>query len=215
MGMGNMVNGWAGGFATGLFGYHQYLEGKKMKKALGDRPEYKIPGEISQAAQEGLPEAQKQYYRQQQDRLLASSLNASNSRKGGLAGLAAVNQQQADANSNMLAQDSAARQQNQLRMADYRDQAFQFNKVNPYYEGVAEYQAMTGAGIQNMGNAFQIAGGNAGSNAYSKPEQSNKQANNRSGQWGNIDQYNYNQARGGAGTDAGDQNQGLDTSGYV
>jgi len=48
--------------------------------------------------------------------------------------------------------------QNQ-NMADYRDQAFQFNKVNPYYEGVSESQGYIGAGMQNMGSGFNSGAG--------------------------------------------------------
>jgi len=98
------------------------------------------------------------------------------SRKAGLSGLASLNQQQQDAYGNMLSMDAQARQQNQQGlmnqrqvMADYRDQAFQLNKLNPYYEKTAQSQAMMGAGMQNMSQGFQQ--GNQGSVDWSGGKQ--------------------------------------------
>lgn len=220
------INNYAAGGATTLYGMHQYFKAKKMEKA-NKRPDYNIPQEISQnltdaqrMALQGLPEEQRQQFINNIQRGTAFGMSQLGSRKAGLAGLATMNQQQQDAYGNLLSMDAQARQQNQQGlmnqrqvMADYRDQQFQLNKLNPFYEKQAEIEALKGAGIQNIGNSFQMAAGQQGQGAntdagqYRKPQQSE--------QWGNINNYNYGKARGGVGYDAGDYNQNLDTSGYV
>lgn len=176
MGMGT-VNNWAAGGATTLLGLNQYYKGKKMLKN-NKRPTYEIPAEVQanlnqaqQMALQGLPEEQKQQFLNNVQRSQAFSMSQAGSRKAGLAGLATINQQGQDAYGNMLSMDAQARMQNQgvlmnqrQNMADYRDQAFQINKLNPYYEKQAEGLAMQGAGMQNVGNSFQIAGGGQGAN---------------------------------------------------
>lgn len=176
MGMGT-VNNWAAGGATTLLGLNQYYKGKKMLKN-NKRPTYEIPAEVQanlnqaeQMALQGMPEEQKQQYINNLQRSQAFSMSQMGSRKAGLAGVAAVNQQGVDAYGNLLSMDAQARMQNQgvlmnqrQNMADYRDQAFQINKLNPYYEKQSEGLAMQGAGMQNVGNSFQIAGGGSGQN---------------------------------------------------
>lgn len=56
--------------------------------------------------------------------------------------------------------DAQARMQNQQglmgqrqNMADYKQQEFQINKLNPYYENIARNEALTGALFQNVNNA--------------------------------------------------------------
>ncbi len=182
------INNWAAGIGTGLFGYHQYREGKNLSKG-NNRPTYEIPPEIAQnltqaqqQALQGLPEEQKQQYISNLQRSSAYALSQTGSRRGGLAGVAAINQNQNDAYGNMLAQDSAARMQNQQQvygqrqnMADYKDQAWKVNQFDPYGLTLAKSEALMGAGIQNMGNSFQIAGGKSGNaeNPYKAPQQTN------------------------------------------
>lgn len=192
------INGWAAGASTTALGLHQYYKGKKMRKN-NKRPTYEIPEEVKQnlsqaqnMALQGLPEEQKQQYLSNLQRGSAQALSSSSSRGGGLAGIANINQQQNDAYGNMLSMDSQARFQNQgvlmgqrQNMADYRDQAFQVNKMNPYYEKEAEALAMQGAGQQNIGNSFQIAqgkgssgmGGAGGSDQGKMSEQTGGQQN--------------------------------------
>lgn len=185
------VNNYAAGAGTMLFGLHQYLEGKKIAKG-NNRPTYEIPPEIAQnlsqaqqQALQGLPEEQKQQYISNLQRSSAYGLSQLGSRKAGLSGIAAINQNQNDAYGNLLAQDSAARMQNQQQlygqrqnMADYKTQAFQFNKVDPYYETLARSEALKGAGIQNIGNSFQIAAGKQGSGENPAPQQQTPQLRN-------------------------------------
>lgn len=225
VGMGT-VNNWVAGAATTAYGLHQYYKARKMEKD-NKRPEYQIPQEVAQNltqaqmdALEGLPAAQAQQFIQNIQRGSAFGMSQLGSRKAGLAGLATLNQQQQDAYGNLLSMDAQAVRQNKANlmnqrqvMADYRDQAFQLNKLNPFYEKQAEIEALKGAGIQNIGNSFQMAAGQQGQGANTDAGQYRNP--NQSQQWGNINSYNYGQARGGAGYDAGDYNNNLDASGYV
>lgn len=172
------VNNWAGGTATMLLGLNQYYKGKKMLKN-NQRPTYSIPDEVrqnltqaQQDALQGLPEEQRQMFLSNIQRGSAMGLNQLSGRKAGIAGVAALNQNQNDAYANLLSMDSQARMQNKgilmnqrQNMADYKDQAFQINKLNPYYEKQAEGLAMKGAGMQNLANGYQIAGSGSASNS--------------------------------------------------
>jgi len=183
----NMISNWAGGGATTTLGAAQLAYGL-YKQKKNKRPEYTIPPEIQanldqgqQEALQGMPEEQKQQYINNIQRSQAFSMSQMGSRKAGLAGVAAVNQQGVDAYGNLLAMDAQARMANQdklygLRqnMADYKDQAFQINKSNPYYEQTAQNNALIGAGMQNMSQGFQ-AGNTGGSGGYEKQQQAPQQ----------------------------------------
>lgn len=172
------ISNWAGGGASTTLGAVQLAYGMYQQKK-NKRPTYEIPQEIQQnltqaqnMALQGLPEEQKQQYLSNLQRGSAQALASSSSRGGGLAGIANINQQQNDAYGNLLSMDSQARNQNQQllmgqrqTMADYKDQAFQINKVNPYYEKTSQNNAMMGAGMQNMSQGFQ-AGNTGGSGGY-------------------------------------------------
>lgn len=162
------ISGWAGGGASVTLGAIQTAYGV-YQQDKNKRPEYKIPDEILQnlnqaqvMALEGLPAEQKQQYVNNLQQSSAYSLAQNSSRKGGLSNIAVLNQNQNAGYANLLAQDSAARMQNQKglmqqrqTMADYKDQAFQINQQNPYYEKTAQNQALIGAGMQNMSQGFQ------------------------------------------------------------
>jgi hypothetical protein len=162
------------GVSAGLAGVQYAMNRRNAKKDEKNRPEYQIPSEIQanmtqaeQMAMQGLPEEQKQQYINNLQRSQAFSMNQASSRKAGLAGLAAVNQQGIDAYGDLMSKDAQARQQNQKLameqrgvMADYKDQAFQLNKLNPYYEKIASREAANGALMQNLGNSLPgLAGG--------------------------------------------------------
>lgn len=177
-GASNMISNWAGGGATTTLGAAQLAYGLYQQKK-NKRPTYEIPAEVQQnltqaqnMALQGLPEEQKQLYLSNLQRGTSQALGSSSTRRGGLSGISQINQAQNDGYANMLAMDSQARQQNQQilmgqrqNMADYRDQAFQINKSNPYYEKTAQNNAMIGAGMQNMSQGFQ-AGNTGGSGGY-------------------------------------------------
>lgn len=178
--MGGQIGAWAGGGATTTLGAAQLLYGMYNQKR-NKRPVYEIPQEVqqnlNQAQQEalgGLPEEQKQQYLSNLQRSSAYALGQTSSRKGGLMGIEAANDMQNQGYANMLSMDAQARQANRdklygLRstMGGYKDQAFQLNKLNPYYEETARNESMMGAGMQNVSQGFQAGntggGGNYGS----------------------------------------------------
>lgn len=187
MGMSNQISNWAGGGATTTLGAAQLAYGLYLDKK-NKRPTYEIPSEIQQnlteaqqLALQGLPEEQKQEYISNLQRSQAYSLSELGTRKAGIAGLAALNQNTNDSYAKLLSMDSQARAQNQQRvfgarsdLANYKDQAFQLNKENPYYENRAKAQGLMGSGMQNIGTGFQ---GGSNSNPYSGSE---NQGNSRS-----------------------------------
>lgn len=176
--MTNQISNWAGGGATTTLGAVQLAYGL-YKQKKNKRPTYEIPQEIQQnlnqaqqQALQGLPEEQKQQYLTNLQRGSAQALASSGTRRGGLAGIAGINQSQNDEYGNLMTMDAQARAQNQNQlygmrqtMADYKDQAFQINKSNPYYEQTAQNNAMIGAGMQNMSQGFQ-AGNTGGGGGY-------------------------------------------------
>lgn len=151
----------------------QYEVGKKnQKQNEQNRPQAQIPAEIQQnlnqaqqQALQGLPEAQKQQYLDNLHQSTAYGLNQLGTRNAGLAGVAQVNQQLNQGYQNLLSQDSAARMANQDKLygarqnlADYKQQNFQINQLNPYYEHIASNQALNGALFQNINNGLDMAG---------------------------------------------------------
>jgi hypothetical protein len=169
------ISNWAGGgatttvgAATALYGLYQRKKADKLDKN-NVRPTYEIPLEIqqnlSQAQQQalqGLPEEQKQQFISNLQRSSAYALSQGSSRRGGLAGISAINQNQNDAYGNLLVQDAGARMQNQQQlygmrqnMVDYKDKQWGINKENPYYEMVAKAESLRGAGAQNISSGAQ------------------------------------------------------------
>jgi hypothetical protein len=149
----------------------EYAQNKKQAaKDVANRPQYVIPPEVKQGltlseqqALVGLPEAQKQQYLQNLNQGAAYSLGQQQTRKGGLAGLAAINQNLNQGYGNLLSADAQARMQKQQQVfgqlqnqADYKGQAFQLNQLNPYYENMARNQANRGALYQNVSNSLQL-----------------------------------------------------------
>jgi len=157
-------------------GIYQTLKGNSMAKGL-ERPKYTIPDEVQQnltasqmRALEGLPEEQKKQFVQNVQRASANAVNATADRRSGLVGIAGAQQREVDAYTNLLGQDAAARQANELRvdaarqnMADYKERAFEMNEMSPYLEKRQQAQAMQGSGMQNI-----FGGINAGVNALSQ-----------------------------------------------
>ncbi len=120
-----------------------------------------IKKNMSQAqmqAYQGIPDEQKQEFLQNLARTSNFALGAMEDRKGGLAGLGTLVQNQNDSLMGLASADAAAKQANQQQlmqqrgiMAEYKDKAFDFNKVRPYEAKAAESQALMGAGLQNIG----------------------------------------------------------------
>lgn len=209
--------GVASGAAT-MAGVKYIKKRRDAKKDAQNRPTYEIPEEVKQnlnqaqqMALQGLPEDQKQQYLSNLQRGTAQALASSQSRRGGLAGIAGINQQQNDAYGNMLAIDSQARRENQLglmsarqNMADYRDQSFQLNRINPYYEGIAQRNANQDELFSNLNNAAMMGTSGIGSGSGGgRSQQSQRDGSqmsssywNRKSQSGGMKNYNQESANG-------------------
>ncbi len=205
------------GGATALAGGIQAAIGAHRQKQLEkNRPVYEIPEEIrqnlTQAQQQslqGVPEAQRQNFLQNLQRGSAQALQNLGSRKSGLAGIGMINQQQNDAYGNLMSSDAQARQQNQgalmnqrQNMADYKDQAFQFNKVNPFNRATDRNQALIGAGMQNISSGLQMGLGSLGGGNKQTPAAEDNSNQQSASYWDNklnnngMTNYNPNSNNG-------------------
>ena len=148
-------------------GIYQLIRGNQLANSM-ERPNYSIPQEVLDnltdaeiQALRGLPAEQRQQYLDNVMRSQQASLGAMDDRKGGLAGLAGVQQQSNDAYRNLLTMDAQARMDAEQRLqgvrtqvADAKDKEWQLNELNPYMETMQAAEAMRGAGLQNiMGGA--------------------------------------------------------------
>ncbi|MES3018230.1 MAG: hypothetical protein V4721_10645 [Bacteroidota bacterium] len=198
-----MIPGLAGGVATAALGAAQLGYGL-YQQSKNKRPTYQIPDEIRQnlnqaehGATQGMSEATQQQYLSHLERGSAQALAASKTRGGGLAGIGQLNQNMNDGYLNLAVQNDQIKQANKDKLygmrqnvADYKDQQFQINKQNPYYEGVAKNDAMMGSGIQNVSTGLQTGFG-----AMDSSKQMN-QSNNamQSSFWNKKIGQNYNQS---------------------
>jgi len=155
----------------------KYIKGRRdAKKDAKNRPVYEIPDEIKQNLSQaqldaltGLPEEQYQRYVQNIQQGSASALQNLSSRKAGIAGVAGVNQQQNEAMGNLLTADVQERERKKallsgarLDMADYKQQQFQLNKLNPYYEKIAQRQKNDQELFQGISNSMGVFMGGQG-----------------------------------------------------
>lgn len=152
---------------TGM-GIYQTFKGNQMRKSM-DRPTYEIPQEILDSltdaqvqALRGMPAEQKQQYVDNVMRSQQASLDAMGDRKGGLAGLAGVQQTAIDAYRNMLSMDAQQRQANEQALqntrgvvAGFKDKEFDYNQAQPYDQTMAAAEGMIGSGIQNTFGGIQ------------------------------------------------------------
>ncbi len=208
----------AAGIASGAATQAGVMYVKKRRDAKRDaknRPKYEIPKEIGENlsdaqkdALQGLPEEQRQMYLSNLQRGSAQALAGGGSRKAGLAGVQSINQQQNDAYGNLLSMDAQARMSNKQAlygarqtMADYRDQAFQFNTINPYYEQIAARNQRDEQLSQSLSSAAQMGGsGFMGGGAVGGKQQTAGVPQNTGGQKNpynqkNIGQYNNPQTQ--------------------
>ncbi len=174
--------GAAGGLALSGLEYSQNK--KQQKRDNANRPTYQIPPEVKQgltlAEQQalfGMPEAQRQKAVQDLQRGAAYSLGQETTRRGGIAGLASLNENLNQGYTTLASQDAQSRMQKQQQVysqlqnsADYKGQAFQLNQLNPYYENVARTSANRGSLYQNVAKTSQLAlygtGSNNGGNQF-------------------------------------------------
>jgi hypothetical protein len=169
--MGGPVGAAVGAGAGLLLSGLQYGQAKRQaEEDERNRPLYQMPAEVraglnmaEHQALEGLPEAQKQSYLSDINRTAAYSIGQLRNRKGGLAGIPQVQANLDKGKFDLMGADASARMQRQQQVygqlanvANYKDQQYQLNQLNPYYEGIARRNANTGALYQNLSNASQL-----------------------------------------------------------
>lgn len=174
-GAGQGVANMAGGLLSGITGYFQRRKAKKELDKLS-RPEYNIPNEVLQnqkmaqaAANEGLPSQQYNQAMQNIQRQQNRALTAAGSRRGALMALPGLQQQANDQLLNLDVKDAQARMANQQQLyginsqvGQYRDKAFNINKMQPYQEDKNYYMNLLASGNQNLlGGADKLLGGGA------------------------------------------------------
>lgn len=179
----SLISSGGGSTVTTAMGIAQYLEGKKQLKKAAEleaqtqRPTYEIPASVQaylstaqKMALEGMPEQERQLYLDQINRNASYSIAGNVDRNVGLQGVSAANANMNDANANLLAMDSQQRMQNinalqQARLAYglYEDQAFEYNKNQPYQLNAAAVRALKASGEQAKYAGAQTVA-NAGSN---------------------------------------------------
>lgn len=172
-GVGQAISNTASGLLSGITGYFQR---RKAKKALSNlhRPEYQIPDEIlrsqkmaEQAANEGLPSQQYNQAQQNIQRQQNRAISMAADRRGGLMALPGIQQSANDAFLNLDVKDAQARMSNQQKLygvlgqtAQYRDKAFDINKMQPYQRDYGYNMSLLGQGNQNLlAGADKLLGG--------------------------------------------------------
>ena len=168
---------------------HAYWKNEKERKAAAkNRPVYHIPkaeqeklAMLHENALQGLPaDIQAQY----QESINRNQANASNNLTGlgaGLRGVGTIQQNANDAQLNFSGMNANAKQANKMALlnglgefADYQDQEFQVNSMNPYYEDIAWkkannlafQQGMADSGSTMGGSGFGGGGGKKQENSY-------------------------------------------------
>lgn len=108
-------------------------------------------------AEEGMPEAQRQFAADQIARNQQTQLGAMSNLGAGLRGLGTTQASTTNAYRNLAAQDAMIAQQNQAQylgslgqLAGAEAGAEYYNQLLPYEQKVAEMQALQGAGLQNQ-----------------------------------------------------------------
>lgn len=164
------------------------------------RPVYEIPASVQaylttaqQMALQGMPEEQRKVYLDQINRNAAYSIAGNVDRNVGLQGVSSANMALNDANANLLAMDSQQRmaninslQQARLAYGAYEDQAFDYNKNQPYQLNAAAIRALKGAaeqakfaGAQTVANAGSNFAGQAGTAMQTIDTQGNGNVGNQ------------------------------------
>ncbi len=165
LGMGSSAIGQGGADKQMALSGIQYLVNRRnAKKDARDRPVYTPPDEVAQGlnyanqlAMQGTPQQILDEGRAQDYRSTAYGLSGISSRKGGLAGIAALDQNLKDSEAARMAQSAEAQYRNQQNVfgqlsnvANYKDMAYQFNTINPYFEGISSRDAAQGALMKNV-----------------------------------------------------------------
>lgn len=160
-----------GGVIKGLVGGGQRRKGRKLLDSL-QYPEEKIPTEITDAANTGLPSEQYNQAMRNIQRQQLTALKSSQDRRGGLSVIPTIQQGTNDATLNLDVANANARQQNQFRLAGWKDKVWQNNVKDKYNRDYAYGMGLLGQGNQNLYNGIDqgIAGaGMIGYGLYGQP----------------------------------------------
>jgi len=158
-------------------GISQRSKGKKLAaEAAENRPTFEIPDAVQANVDKaknqqvvGMAEPVRQQAMRDIDRGQAGAYAASGSRKGGLSGIAGINQQGQDARFGVNAQDAAMMQASQQQkdaniyaqqglLGQYQAQQWQINEFDPNREMAAQGAAMQGSGMQNIMGGMDTLG---------------------------------------------------------
>ena len=166
------------------FGIYQQMKGQRaLKEAQANRPTYEIPESLKKAMltseldalRGGLPEEVKSQMLQQMDRSRAASLAQISERRGGLGITPMLEQQSQDAMNQMATMDAQAREKKlmnlqnmRLQMAQQEQAKWKYDEAEQYREGIAQGQAMTGAGMQNIFGGMTSIATMAAADAFPK-----------------------------------------------
>lgn len=166
---------------TGM-GAYQLYKGQSAADKL-KRPTYEIPEEIKNKLSEaqsrvvqGLPDASKKLFVDNMQRSMATGLRNLSSRQAGIQGLGSIVDTGVQAARQLAGQDAAQRLrseeqirgdigQAQSEMARAKDVKFR-DELQKYTQEAQAAQALTGAGLQNLGRVAQGALGAIGQNKY-------------------------------------------------
>jgi hypothetical protein len=142
-----------GGLIKGAQGKKQRKEGRKLLGEAGD-PDYTIPGEITQAASEGLPSEQYNNAMKNIQRQQATAISSSQDRRGAGGLIGRIQRSTNDATLGLDSADATARRQNQRTLATYKDKAWDWNTRQRFERKYNYAQSLIGAGNQNISNGI-------------------------------------------------------------
>lgn len=172
--IGGPIGAGVGSIAGGLINLSvagkQKRDGRNLINAK--MPEYQIPTEVTQAANEGLPSEQYRQAMQNIQRQQMQSLASAQTRRGGLSSIGGIQMLSNDAMGKLDVANAQARQQNQFKLAGYKDKQWQTNIKDPYTRNYNYGMQLLGAGNANtIGGLDKVGAGLgylAGGGAFSK-----------------------------------------------
>lgn len=199
------------GALQSIYGLYEMLHGNKklselQRPTLTVDPLYKYNQQLAgQQASEGFSDSSKNFFANQIDRGLGSTINAALKTGEGLGTINNAFQSSNDAFQNLLAQDAIQKQKNQqILMGANKDlaeenlRAWDYNVNAPYQQAFAKYTQQTNSGAQNLFGGLKGIGADFTSGGFdSFLKQSNgtgtSQPNYSNGTTGGIDSLRQQQ----------------------
>ncbi len=140
---------------------------KRQGRALINQkyPEYGIPSEVTQAAAEGLPSEQYAQAMKNINRNQVAAMGSAQSRRAGVGMIGKVQQGTNDATGDLDVANAKARQQNQLRLGEYKDKKWKLNVKDKYDRDYNYGMQLLGAGNVNSTGGMDKLGAGLGMGA--------------------------------------------------